>query len=240
MLSRIAAFCSLALGTTFSNALVVTEPNSVVIWTSTGPNQIAWQNEVGDPPAIVLQLIHNNISTYAPSKAISADGVFASLVPIDTDIYVFTPACLHGFPDNGARLPNGTGFQVRFISPNATGNGNGTVIATSDMFRIEPAASAIACATGGFMSIVGSPTATSTVGSTGSGAGSTHSNTAAIVGGTIAGVLALLLIAGAGVWLRKRRRDTRRETMAYALRLQNRMSLTARDGKAGHAEQAGA
>ncbi|KZP10785.1 hypothetical protein FIBSPDRAFT_899432 [Athelia psychrophila] len=65
-------------------------------------------------------------------------------------------------------------------------------------------------------------------------------NTAAIVGGTIAGVLALLLIAGAGVWLRKRRRDTRRETMAYALRLQNRMSLAARDGKAGQAEQAGA
>jgi hypothetical protein len=241
MLSRIAAVCALALLVTFSNAIVVMEPNSVTIWTSTAPNQIAWRNQTGDPSTISLQLIPHNVSTYTPSQALPADGVFASGVAIDAHIYVFTPACLDGFTDTGARLPTGSGFKVQFI--NTGGTGNGTVIATSNIFRIEPADSATACATGDSLSVVGSPTATSaTAGSTGAGASgslstSAHSNTAAIIGGTIAGVLALLIIAGVSMWLRKRRRDTRQETLAYALRLQDRMHMTAMDGKAGQAEQ---
>ncbi|KZP13273.1 hypothetical protein FIBSPDRAFT_869411 [Athelia psychrophila] len=241
MLSRIAVVCALALLATLSSAIVVTEPNSVTLWTSTGPNQIAWRNQTGDPSTISLRVIPHNVSTYTPSQAFPADGVFASGVAIDAHIYVFTPACLDGVSDTGARLPTGSGFKVQFI--NTGGTGNGTVIATSNMFRIEPADSATACDTGGLTSVEGSPTAMSAIaGSTGSGASgslsaSAHSNTAAIVGGTIAGVLALLIIAGVGVWLRKRRRDTRRETIAYSLRLQDRMHLTAGGGKARQAEQ---
>lgn len=96
-----------------------------------GPNQVAWKNETGDPSTISLQLIPHNVSTYTPSQAFPADGVFATDIDTNTFIYTFTPACLPGFPDSGARLPTGNGFQVQFIS--ADGTGNGTVIAISDV-----------------------------------------------------------------------------------------------------------
>ncbi|KAF7973105.1 hypothetical protein HWV62_16214 [Athelia sp. TMB] len=215
-----------------SSAIIVQEPNSQTIWTSPGPNQVAWKNQNGDPTEINLQLIPHT----AYVLGFPLDGIFATNVSVDGFIYVFTPACLPGLPDDGARLPTGTGFQINFID-----SANGTVIETSEPFDIVSAATTT-CATGAPMSVVGSPTSSAEAGgSTGavaSGVSKSHSDTGAIIGGTIAGVIFVLLIGAAGMWLRKRRRDRRQATMAYGLRLRNRLSISGGDSKAGVREAA--
>ncbi|KZP13262.1 hypothetical protein FIBSPDRAFT_136170 [Athelia psychrophila] len=111
----------------------IIEPITRTAWTSSGPNDIVWQNTTGDPAYFKLQLAQNNQTTFTASDAITADGIIANSIPASYLFDTITPSCESGQVDTGVRLPTGTGFTLRFLTTNEDGAENGKVLGISEV-----------------------------------------------------------------------------------------------------------
>ncbi|KZP10800.1 hypothetical protein FIBSPDRAFT_962787 [Athelia psychrophila] len=176
----------------------VIEPITRTGWTSSGPNDILWQNTTGDPAYFRLQLAQNNQTTFTASDAITADGIIVNFVPASYLFETITPSCKSGQADTGVRLPTGTGFTLRFLATNEDGTEEGQLLGTSEVFSIiDSTATYCVATTTSTSSAPSTPSTGSGSVSSGDLLTSSPSHVGAIIGGTIGGVLALLLLIGA-------------------------------------------
>ncbi|KZP13254.1 hypothetical protein FIBSPDRAFT_869386 [Athelia psychrophila] len=209
-------------------AVKITTPNATTNWTSPGPNIISWIPGSGDPATFNIQLAQNNISAFSPNLALPADGIFGTAIPISALINVFVPSCVAGSP----LLPTGSGFTLKFLKESE--DGSMTLLTTSQSFNITEA-SVTECAPlagtgvpmmpgGSVSSAAATSTSTASIGASGDlSTSSTSSHLGTIIGSTIGALIFVLLVSGAALWVYKGRRDRRRQTAQFGMKVTQRM-----------------
>ncbi|KAF7968328.1 hypothetical protein HWV62_30987 [Athelia sp. TMB] len=215
-------------------AIEILSPVENAVWTSAGPNWLVWQNQTGDFSSFNIQLVQSNLSAFIPSAAITANGILATRVPASLLSYSITPSCMPDGIDMGTRLPVGNGFTLRLIPADQAGTEVMEALAVSQPFDIveRNATSCEAAPTSSSSATISTGTAIPAGGlSTPS-----PSHIKAIVGGVIGGVMAIILaLLALGCWFWKLRRDTRRKTVEFGIKMGHRMSMNGTQATLGPA-----
>ncbi|KZP13256.1 hypothetical protein FIBSPDRAFT_136088 [Athelia psychrophila] len=205
-------------------AVKIITPNATINWTSPGPNVITWTTTSGDPEIFNIQLAQNNVSSFTPSLALPADGIFGEGISISALINIFVPSCVAGNP----LLPTGSGFTLNFLAEST--DGSMTLLTTSQAFSITEAdvaqcaplaGTGVPIMPGGSMSsTAATSTSTASVGSSGDlSTSSTSSHLGTIIGSTLGALIFLLLASGAALWVYKARRERRRQTTQFGMKV---------------------